>query len=54
MFLSISDVIILSIIGLIIFLVIYFSVWKNRKSPCKGCPYAKNCISKNDDNGKKK
>lgn len=59
MFLSLTDIIIVVIVLLIVIAILYFHVWKNRKDPCKGCPYAKNCTSKhceekekNDTNNK--
>lgn len=39
------DIVLLLLIIITIALVIYFGIWKNRKSPCHGCPYAgkENC-----------
>ena len=45
MFLSLTDIIIVVIVLLIVVSILYFHVWKNRKDPCKGCPYAKKCMS---------
>ena len=39
------DIIIIAILVVISSLIIYFVFWKNRKKPCHGCPYAKNCTS---------
>lgn len=38
-----ADIIIISILLIIVAAIIYFSIWKNRKNPCKGCSYAKRC-----------
>lgn len=52
MFLSITDVIIVVLAVLLVVSIIYFHYWKNRKDPCKGCPYAKACEKKEDCNKK--
>lgn len=43
---TLTDIIILFIVIIVIGLVSYFAFWRNRKKPCHGCPYAKNCQSK--------
>ena len=52
MFLSVTDIIIIAIVILVVLAILYFYVWKNRKDPCKGCPYAKKCKSKEECNKK--
>lgn len=42
---NVIDIIIIAVIAIISGLIIYFHFWKNRKKPCHGCPYAKNCTS---------
>lgn len=37
------DVIILIIVFIIFISILYFHIIKNRKKPCRGCPYAKRC-----------
>ena len=39
------DFIIIAALVIVSGLIIYFSFWKNRKKPCHGCPYAKNCTT---------
>ena len=45
---TLADTIILICVGIILSLICYFHFWKNRKNPCKGCAYAKNCNKKCD------
>lgn len=40
------DIIIIIVLILILASIIYFSIWKNKDEPCKGCPYARSCESK--------
>jgi len=40
------DAIILGVLLIILGLIIYFSFWKKKEDPCKGCPYARSCESK--------
>lgn len=40
------DIIITLILAIVLGLIIYFSIYKKKDDPCKGCPYAKRCESK--------
>ena len=40
---NLIDFIILGIILITFICIVYFCFWKNRKNPCKNCPYAKDC-----------
>ncbi len=40
---SYVDIIILVIVFVILGLIVYFSIWKKRKEPCKGCAYVREC-----------
>ncbi|MBR2892164.1 MAG: FeoB-associated Cys-rich membrane protein [Bacilli bacterium] len=51
--LTLTDGIILGIIAIILSLIIYFSFYKKKDDPCKGCPYAKKCNSKEECTTKK-
>lgn len=44
------DVIIILILSVIVGFVVCFSFVKNKKNPCKGCPYSRTC---NKDNCEK-
>ncbi|MBO5344885.1 MAG: hypothetical protein IKB06_02195 [Clostridia bacterium] len=44
---NVIDYIIIALLIVVSGLIIYFCFWKNRKKPCHGCPYAKNCESAN-------
>lgn len=38
-----TDVVILAVVAVVLFLIIFFNVKAKRKSKCVGCPYAKAC-----------
>ena len=40
---KVIDIAIIAVLAISAGLIIYFYFWKNRKKPCHGCPYAKNC-----------
>lgn len=44
------DIILLIIVIGILITSGYFGFIKHRKSPCKGCPHAKNCVSGSCEN----
>ena len=48
--LTLTDCLILGIVIVLIILISYFSVYKKKDDPCKGCPYAKNGCSQKDCN----
>jgi len=48
------DIIILIIIIASVIAIGYFTFWKHRKDPCRGCPYAKHCSEPCDKEKSKK
>lgn len=48
------DMIILMIIIASVIAIGYFTFWKHRKDPCRGCPYAKHCSEPCDKGENKK
>lgn len=48
--LTLTDGLILWIVIVLIILIAYFSIYKKKDDPCKGCPYAKNGCGKKDCN----
>lgn len=48
------DMILIALVVVIMVIIFYFSIWRHRKDPCHGCPYAKNCGDNEDKNCNKK
>ncbi len=40
---QLKDVILIILVVFFMIVIFYFNIWRHRKEPCHGCPYAKKC-----------